>query len=75
MRALPGVAVSGPNVTEASGLTTTLKRCVAVRGGTLLSETCTTMVLVVFACATPGRQLKLPLRGPMEAAAGAVTKL
>ena len=59
----------------ASGFTMTLKLCVALIGGVPLSVTFTVVKLVVFACATAGRQVKTPLLPFSAAPVGAANKL
>src|ERR1017187_7339886 len=53
----PGTVTVG----TVNGLTTTLKLCVALKPGVPLSVTTTVTGLVVLACVTSGRQLKIPL--------------
>src|ERR1035441_9103425 len=53
----PGTVTVG----TVNGLTTTLKLCVALKPGVPLSVTTTVTGLLVLACVTSGRQLKMPL--------------
>ena len=62
-------------VGKVSGLTTTLKLCVALIAGVPLSVTTTLNGLVVFACVTRGRQLITPSVEPIVALVGAVGKV
>src|ERR1035437_2602907 len=71
----PLVRRASPSTGLASGFTTIEKLCVALNGGVPLSVTFRVVRLVVFACATAGRHVKIPLFAFNTAPVGAVSRL